>query len=479
MERYDLVIVGLGSGGIVAAELASAIGLSVAAVETARVGGDCLWTGCVPSKALLASAKAAHQMRTATRVGLAAHDPGIDTRRVWDRIRTVREEIAATDDSPDRLAALGVHLVWGRARLSNPHTVEVLDGGGTVTARLATRFVLLCTGSRPAVPDIEGLHTVEYLTNESVFDVDEVPRSVAVLGGGPVGVELAQALQRLGIQTTVLQRGPRVLPRDEPALVELLTATLRAEGVDVQCDVDVTRVEPAGRGVVVHGRNRDDARRFHSDGLLVAVGRVANVAGLGLEALGIPADPRGIAVDDRLRTSIESVYAAGDVTTRPRFTHAAAYEAATAVRNMFFPGRSRARALVPWCTFTDPELAHAGMTYAEAHAAHGDRAKLWRHDLVHNDRARADAQIDGSVLLVTARRRLVGAHVLAPAAGELIHELTHAIERGTRLDELAGVVHVYPTIGTSVAKLAADAAFEKARRYRWLVRRRASTATAR
>jgi pyruvate/2-oxoglutarate dehydrogenase complex dihydrolipoamide dehydrogenase (E3) component len=479
MERYDLVIVGLGSGGIVAAELATAVGLRVAAVEQGRIGGDCLWTGCVPSKALLASAKVAHQMRTATRLGLPAHDPDVDTRQVWRRIRAVREEIAATDDSPERLMAIGVELVTGRARLADPRTVEVLDHDGIVSARLATRFVLLCTGSHPAVPGVAGLDAVDYLTNETVFDVDDVPRSLTVLGGGPVGVELAQAMQRLGVRTTVLQRGPRLLPRDEPSLVELLTGALRTEGVDLHCDVDVTRVERVGDGIVVHGSEHGDERRFHSDGLLVATGRSPNVAGLGLEAIGVRTERRGVAVDDRLRTSVESVYAAGDVTGRALFTHAAAYEAATAVRNMFFPGRGRARALVPWCTFTDPELAHAGMTHAEARAAHGDRAELWRHDLVHNDRARAEAQTDGAVLLVTARRRLVGAHVLAPAAGELIHELTYAIERRARLEDLARLVHVYPTIGTSVAKLSADAAFEKARRYRWLVRGRGSRATTR
>jgi pyruvate/2-oxoglutarate dehydrogenase complex dihydrolipoamide dehydrogenase (E3) component len=471
MERYDLVIVGLGSGGIVAAELATSIGLRVAAVEGDRIGGDCLWTGCVPSKALLATAKAAHLMRTAERLGLAAHDPDVDTRRVWRRIRAVREEIAATDDSPERITALGVELVLGRARLADPHTVEVLDAAGATSARLATRFVLVCTGSRPAVPEVPGLADVPYLTNETVFDVDDVPDRVVVLGAGPVGVELAQALHRLGILTTVLQRGPRMLPRDEPALVELLTDIFRVEGVDLRTDVDVTRVEPADGGVAVYGVERGDPRQWSADAVLVATGRRPNVEGLELDRIGVRTDRRAIVVDDRLRTTVDSVYAAGDVTGRALFTHAAAYEAATAVRNMFFPGTARAHATVPWCTFTDPELAHAGMTEAEARAAHGDRIEVWRHDLVHNDRARAEAATEGAVLLVTAKGRLVGAHVLAPSAGELIHELAYAIGRRARLDELAGVVHVYPTIGTSVARLAADAAYDKARRFRWLVRR--------
>jgi pyruvate/2-oxoglutarate dehydrogenase complex dihydrolipoamide dehydrogenase (E3) component len=466
-SRYDLVIVGMGSAGIVAAEFARTLDLRVAAVERDRIGGDCLWTGCVPSKALIATARAAHAMRAADRYGLTPVEPEVDAARIFARIRAVQEEIAATDDSPERLSALGVDVRVGEpARITGPHTVAV--GGAT----LETRYVLLCTGSRPATPAIDGLADAGFLNSETFWDLGRLPASVVFVGAGPVSIELAQALHRLGVAVTVLERGRRILRRDEPELAEALAAVLRAEGVDLRSGVRIERVIGEDGARVVSGTQDGEPRRWAAEAVFVGAGRTPTVEGLGLDELGIAVADGRIATDDRLRTAVRSIYAVGDVAGRERFTHTAGYAAARAVRDMFFPGRGKAPAVVPWCTFTDPELAHAGMTSIEAVAAFGaDAVELHRGDLAHSDRARTDAATAGGVTVVTHKGRVVGAHLLAPAAGELIHELALAIHERLKLKDLAGLVHVYPTYATTVGLVAAEAAYADARRYRWLVRR--------
>ena len=467
MADLDLVIVGMGSGGMPAAEFAATLGLKVAVVERDRVGGDCLWTGCVPSKALLSSAKVAHHVRHADRWGLPLFEaPAVDTSRVWRRIKEVQRQIATTDDDPGRYEGLGVELISGAARLVDGNTVDV-DG-----RRLDTRFVLLCTGSRPATPPIPGLVDAGYLTSESIFELDRCPASLVFIGGGPIAVELAQACHRLGVGVTVLHKGPRILPRDEPELAERLAALLVGEGLDLRVGVDTTAVEvlPSGRKVVVASVDGEEAR-FEADEIFVGAGRVPNVEGLGLDELGIQVGPRGIEIDDRGRTAVKTVYAAGDVAGRTLFTHSAAYEGVRALRDMFFPGKGTVDATIPWCTFTDPELAHVGLTSAEAKERYGDDAHVWRVDLDHNDRARADGTDQGAVVIVTGpKRRIVGGHILSPAAGELLHELALAEAQGLRIDDLASLVHVYPTLATSIGLLAAESVFDNAARIRRVTR---------
>jgi pyruvate/2-oxoglutarate dehydrogenase complex dihydrolipoamide dehydrogenase (E3) component len=462
---YDLIIVGMGSGGMVAAEFAATLDLKVAVVERDRVGGDCLWTGCVPSKALVASARRAHHMRTAGELGIEPVEPRIDTAKVFERVRAVQRSIAATDDDPERYRAMGLDLRIGRAAtITGPHTVRVGD------EELETKHILLCTGSRPAEPPIDGLADAGYLTSESLWQIERAPASLVVIGGGPVAIELAQAFVRLGTTVTVLQRGERVLPRDEPELVDRLLARLRGEGVDVRVSADAQRVTVEDGLKVVHGTEGRAPARWAAEELLVGAGRRPNVEGLGLEALGIEVTARGVRVDDRSRTSVPSIHAVGDLAGRHLFTHSAASEGVRAIRDTFFPGKGRFDSLVPWATFTDPELAHAGLTIAEARERHGDDVEVWRMELAHSDRARADGTEDGLIVVVCAKKMIVGAHILAPAAGELIQELAGAIERGMKFSDLAGQIHVYPTLSTSIAQLAGDAAFEGAQRYKWLVR---------
>jgi len=462
--RYDLLIIGMGSAGMVAAEFASRLGVKVAVAERDRPGGDCLWTGCVPSKALLASARAAHTIRHADAYGLEAVGPSADTDRVWARIAAIQAQIAATDDNPERFAAMGVDVLSGAARLTSPTTVRVGEPH-------TTRYVLLATGSRPALPAIDGLADAVPLTSESIFALHQAPRSVVMIGGGPICVELAQGLARLGVRVTLLQRGPRLLPREEPELAERLTAILLAERVRIVTGVEADRVTVAADGTkTVHAGEQS----WTATEVLVGAGRTPNVDGLGLEECGVKVGAQGVVVDAALRTSVKTIYAAGDVAGRHHFTHSAGYEAARAVRNMFLPGTSRGAYLVPWCTFTDPELAHAGLTEAQARAQHGDDAvRVWSQDLAHSDRARTESAANGELRIVTAKGRIVGAHVLAPAAGEVIGELALAIDRGQKLADLASVVHVYPTIALAIQQIAAQASYEKAERLRWLVRSRA------
>ena len=465
-DSYDLVIVGMGSGGMVAAEFAATLDVKVAAIERDRVGGDCLWTGCVPSKALLASAKAAHTMRHADHYGLTAVEPEIDTGKVWERIRSIQQQLADTDDNPQRFIDEGVDVIFGAATLTGPTSLRVGED-----REIEARHILLCTGSRPVVPPIEGLEEAGYLTSETVWDLPRAPESLISIGGGPIAIELSQACTRLGIPTTVLQKGGRILPRDEPSLVKVLVERLRSEGLDLCLDVDTQRVTVEDGMKVVHGTQAGEPRTWRAHEILLGAGRRPNVEGLGLEELGIEVNRKGVVVDERRRTAVKSIYAVGDLAGRYLFTHSAGYEAARAIRNMFFPGSQGGDFLVPWATFTDPELAHAGLTEAEARAEHGDdTVQVWRQDLIHSDRARAEGADQGSIIIITTKGRIVGAHALSPAAGELIHELALAIHQKLKLTEVASLVHVYPTISIGIQQLAGEASYESAQKYKWLVR---------
>ena len=343
-------------------------------------------------------------------------------------------------------------------------TVDAADGA----VELNGRFVLVCTGSRPTMPAIPGLADVEVLTSENLFALERPPASLVMIGGGPIATELAQGMVRLGVPTTVVEMAHRLVPRDEPELADRLGRILRAEGVDLHLATEATAVRPGGDGVVVETGDGDHT----AAGLLVATGRTANVELLGLDRFGIPVSAAGVEVDGRNRTLVPSIYVVGDAAAgRPRYTHSAAHDAVLAVRDMFFPGRGVPAQLVPWCTFTDPELAHVGLTAAEARERYGSRTvQVYRHELADNDRARADGTTDGILLVVAVKDRIVGAHALAPAAGELIHELALAIRFGVGVDELAELVHVHPTLADGFARIASDRAYATARRYRPLAR---------
>ncbi|NNE13230.1 MAG: FAD-dependent oxidoreductase [Ilumatobacter sp.] len=466
---FDLVILGMGSAGTLAAEFAAGeLGLKVAAVERSRIGGDCLWTGCVPSKALIASANVAHAVRHSERFGVSSSEPVVDLAAVWGRIKTVQATIAATDDAPERFRELGVELIEGTGRVTGYRevTVDVADGGTRV---LDTRFVLVCTGSRPALPPVPGLAEVEVLTSENLFELERPPSSLVTIGGGPIACEISQAMVRLGVPTTMLEMAPRLVAKEEPELADRLTRLLRDDGVVVHTGTSATAVEPTNDGGVAV--ETDDAT-FEAAGVLVATGRRANVESLGLDRFGVQVGADGVVVDGRNRTLVPTIYVVGDAAAgRPQFTHAAAHDAVMAVRDMFFPGRGSPAQLIPWCTFTDPELAHVGLTAAEAREKYGSRSvEVYRRELEHNDRARADGRTDGVILIVTNKDRIVGGHALAPNAGEFIHELAMAIRFAIGIDELSEMVHVYPTIATGIGRIGAQRTYETAHRYRVLTK---------
>ncbi|HEX5939442.1 MAG TPA: FAD-dependent oxidoreductase, partial [Dehalococcoidia bacterium] len=408
---YDVICIGGGSAGMIVAQSGPPIGIKVAIVERDRIGGDCLWTGCVPSKALIASAKAAWTVRTASEFGINVRDYEVDTAAVWDRIRRIQQQIADEDDNADSFRAVGADVYFGEGRITGPNAVRVGD------ETLESKFILIATGSRAAHPPIPGLEEAGFLTSESIFTLERAPESLVVIGGGPIGTEIAQSLVRLGSKVTLLQRASRILERDEPELVDILMRKLREEGVEIVTGAQIDSVERDGDQRVVVGSVDGQSMRWRGEQILAAAGRLPNIEGLGLEEVGVRTNKRGIIVDNRLRSSVPSIYAAGDVAGRYLFTHSAGFEAIRALRNMFYALWKDAPDLVPWTTFTEPELAHVGLTIAEAEERYGtDKVQVWRQSLDHSDRARAEGQTEGGFVIVTGPgKKIVGAHILAPA----------------------------------------------------------------
>jgi pyruvate/2-oxoglutarate dehydrogenase complex dihydrolipoamide dehydrogenase (E3) component len=437
----DLCVIGAGSAGLSVAAGASQMGASVVLIEKGRMGGECLNSGCVPSKALLAAAHEAHARRSSARLGLAASEPAIDLAKVYDHVHGVIAEIAP-QDSVERYEGLGVRVIQAPARFTGPDTLEA--DGIKVRAR---RFVL-ATGSHPALPSIEGLERVSFYTNENIFDSRVEPGHLIVIGAGPVGAELGQAYRRLGARVTLLEAN-RLLARDDPELARLLAERLKAEGVVVEEGVRVSRVEGHGSGIAVEFTRDGESRRIEGSHLLVAAGRRANIEGLDLERAGVSADERGIKVDRRLKTSNRRIYAIGDAVGPYRLTHAAGYHAGIVIRNALFrlPARVDYGAL-PWVTYTDPELAHVGLKADEARERLGAGVRILRWAFNENDRAVAERQTDGLVKLVTTKKgRILGATILGARAGELIQPWGLAIECRLKASALANMIAPYPTYG--------------------------------
>lgn len=454
---YDLIIVGAGSAGMAAADIAPRMGVRAALVERSRIGGDCLWTGCVPSKALIASARLADAMRHAGGLGLEPTDAPIDTRKVMTRLRQVQTEIAAESDNAERFESLGVRVFSGDVALVDAHTVAV--SGRAITGR----YILLATGSRASVPGIAGLHETGFLTSETLFGLEQLPASIVIIGGGPIAVEMAQAMQRLGTRVTLLEALPRILSREEPSLSDRVRCTLEREGVVIHISVSIARVDACDGRKVIRGIVEGSEREWTCEEILVATGRAPNIASLELDRVGVAYTNKGIIVDERLRSTIPSIYAAGDVAGRYLFTHSAVSEVATALRNMFYPGSKPATTAVPWTTFTDPELGHAGITSEEAKQSLGDdKVFVFHQSLADSDRARTEGEDGGMVLVTDARYRLLGAHVLARGAGDMMGALADAIERGARLTpDFANMVQVYPTISFSLSQAAGQATYRQ------------------
>jgi pyruvate/2-oxoglutarate dehydrogenase complex dihydrolipoamide dehydrogenase (E3) component len=442
----DICVIGAGTAGLVTAAGASQLGAETVLIEADRMGGDCLNTGCVPSKSLLAAAHAAVAHRRAARFGLVQDAARVDFAKVHAHVQGVIRAIAP-NDSEERFEGLGARVIRARARFTGPQEVEV--GGVLIRAR---RFVV-ATGSRPALPPVAGLAEVPHFTNETIFDLDRLPEHLLVMGGGPVGCELAQAFRRLGARVSLVEM-TRLLPKDDPELVEILRRALIEDGIALYERHKVARAEALASGLALTIDGEAGTKRLEGSHLLVAAGRRPRVEALGLEAAGIAHSAQGIAVDARLRTTNRRVYAIGDVVGGPQFTHLAAYHAGIVIRNALFrlPAKIDFSAL-PWVTYTDPELAHVGES--EQAASRPGPIRILRWPLAENDRAQAEHQTRGFIKVVTRPSgRILGADIVAPGAGEMIHLWTLAVKERLKIGAVAGMIAPYPTF-SEIGKRAA------------------------
>lgn len=450
---FDLVVLGGGTGGLVSALVAAGIGARVALVERARTGGDCLWTGCVPSKSLISAARLAHRMRHAGTVGLAAVEPDVDFQGVMTHVHGAISAIAP-HDSPERLRGEGVDVIEGEGRFVGPHTLEAAG------RRLSFRSAIVATGSEPTTATIPGAEGPDILTTDSFWSLTERPERLVVLGGGPIGCELGQAMRRLGSEVVLVEFADRLLGKEEPDAGALIATRLRAEGVDVRLGTKAIEVRrpPARRPQLLVERPDGMRETIDFDRLLTATGRTPRTSGIGLGDADVATDSRGaVVVDETLKTTRSNIFAVGDVTARLPFTHVAAHHARVATVNALLGTRRTVDETIPWVTFTDPEVARVGLTQAEARERWGARAVIARSDYESLDRAVTEGERYGFALLVgDPRGRLVGATVAAPAGGEAIAELSARIAAGDRIGSVSNAVHAYPTFAEGPSRAADD-----------------------
>ncbi|WP_372884369.1 NAD(P)/FAD-dependent oxidoreductase [Shimia sp.] len=446
--KTDLLVIGAGSGGLSVAAGAAQMGADVVLLEGHRMGGDCLNYGCVPSKALLASARVAHAQAHSAGFGVANVAPRVDFGAVKDHVAEVIAEIEP-NDSVERFESLGVRVIPEYGRFIGPD--EVQAGAHKISARR----IVIATGSAPLVPPLPGLDAVPYLTNETLFALRDKPEHLLIIGGGPIGMEMAQAHLRLGCRVTVIE-GEKALGRDDPEMAGFVLDALRAEGVEIAEEALASQVSEDNGAITVATK---DGRSFAGSHLLVAVGRRANTARLNLEAAGIETHRAGITVDAGLRTSNRKVYAIGDVTGGRQFTHVAGYHAGVIIRSALFglPAKTR-EDHIPHATYTDPELAQIGLTEAEARDRHGDRLEVVRFDLHHNDRLIAERKAKGLIKVMVVKGRPVGVSIAGHQAGEHINLWALVLANRLKMSQVAAMVAPYPTVG-EIGKRAAGAYF--------------------
>ncbi len=448
---YDVVVLGGGAAGLVAATGASGLGLKTALIEKNKLGGDCTWYGCVPSKALLKSAQVFSLLKRFGEFGISNSCPcAYDPSGIMSHVREIAGKIGSHHPA-ELFEKRGIKVLFGDARFRNRFSIE-LDG-----KIISSKRFIICTGSHPMVPPIEGLGDLDYLTNENVFDLESLPKSIAVLGGGPIGMEMSQAFLRLGVEVSIIEMLDRLLFREDGEVARVLTDALEKEGARIYAGRKAVKFSKQGDSVSITLLDKANKKYFvNAEKVLVAVGRSPNVQGLGLEKAGVKYSNKGIAVDATLRTSAGNIYACGDVVGPYQFSHMAEYQAIIVVGNLFFPFKRRVDySAVPWCTFTDPELAHLGLTEEEARARY-KRIKVYRSEYRGNDRAVIDIKEKGMVKVICDRKgKIFGAHIVGENAGELIHEYVLAKSANLNIGNVSSCIHVYPTL-SQVSKRAAD-----------------------
>jgi pyruvate/2-oxoglutarate dehydrogenase complex dihydrolipoamide dehydrogenase (E3) component len=451
--RYNLVVLGAGTAGLISAAVAAGLGAKVALVERSLMGGDCLNVGCVPSKSVIRAGRLVEEARRAHTLGVPGFArEAVDFGAAMARMRRIRAQISREDSAARYRDELGVDVFLGEARFTARDAVEVAG------RRLRFAKAVIATGARAALPPIPGLAEARPRTNETIFELVERPRRLAVVGGGPIGCELAQAFQRLGCEVTLLEAGARVLPREDADAAELVQRRLAAEGVRLRLGARLERVETRGAERTLHLRaDGGAAEAVLADEILVGVGRLPNVEGMGLEAAGVAFDPgSGVRVNDFLQTRNPRIYAAGDVCMGWKFTHAADAAAKIVVQNALFLRTQRlSRLVMPWCTYTDPEVAHVGLSEQGA-AERGIGVDVYRVPLEQVNRAVTDGEEEGFVKVLVRRGgdRILGATIVAAHAGEMLSELTLAITAGLGLGKLLAVIHPYPTQAEGIKRAA-------------------------
>ncbi|RMF79508.1 MAG: hypothetical protein D6737_11230 [Chloroflexi bacterium] len=439
-KQYDIAVIGGGTAGLMAAEFGAQFGAKVALVEAQRLGGECLWTGCVPSKALLAAAKAAHTTREAARFGVHVGDVTIDFAAVMHYVHHSMDTIYH-QDSRAIWESQSIDVHQARAQFTDAHTLS-LDNGDTLRAK----YIVIATGSRPQIP--EALQDIPYLTSETLFDLTELPRRLAIIGGGPIGTEMAQAFTRLGAQVTVIEQQARLLPSEDADAAAMIAECLEREGVTFRFNTSVEQATETDGVVTLHLQNGDVVE---SDAVLIAIGKRPNIDKLNLAAAGVDVRDGRLVVNDKLRTSQAHIYAAGDVTDGLQFTHYAGWQAYQVIRNMLFPLSAKGvMETVPHTTFTDPEIAQAGLTEAQARAKYGDKVQVTHLSMSHTDRAVIEGTTDGFMKIIhKGNGKLVGATIVGANAGEMINEWAGVIEKNGWVWHVITKMHVYPTFGAA------------------------------
>lgn len=454
--EFDAIVIGGGAAGLTASGFAANVGAKTMMIEADRLGGDCTWTGCVPSKVILKAGKIAHQIRNASRFGLLDSEPEINYKKVIQHVHNVRDEVYEDADRPEIYEEMGIEVVFGKAKFKDSHTLEILQSdGGTKTVTGAHIFI--ATGAKAFVPEISGLDEVEFLTNETLFEIEDLPDHLVVVGAGPIGIEMSQAFANLGAKVTVIDVAKCIMQNDDPELVEILKGVLEKQGVNFHLGTTIKRVQKGKSGIQVLIDREGVEEVIHGSHLLIATGRKANYKSLKLEAAGVKSNNKGIQVDNSCKTNINHIYAMGDVTGRYQFTHMSEHMSKVAVTKALLKiPMTIDHKHVPWTTFTYPELAHIGATEKQLNAR-DQKFEVYKFPYSKIDRAISEGETDGLIKIFASKLtgKIYGASIVGAHAGELISEYALAMKNGVTLRNIADTIHPYPSWALG-ARRAAD-----------------------
>lgn len=453
---YDSAVIGGGAAGLTTAGISANFGAKTIMIEQDRLGGDCTWTGCVPSKTLIKAASVLHSAKEASKYGLRFNVDSVDTATVMKHVDQVRREIYEDADNPEIFEEMGIDVEFGEASFVDENTLDIKQENGE-KKRITARYFFICTGARAMVPPIEGIEKIEYLSNESLFEIENLPKKLLIVGAGPIGTEMAQSFHRLGTEVHVLDMAPRILMNDNPELSEMLMHQLKSEGITYYMNVSVDKLQKSEKGVEVYYSFREKRFSIEADSVLFATGRIPNIESLKLESAGVNSTKKGITVNEKCRTNQRHIYAIGDVTGEYQFTHMSEHMAKVATSNALIKIPMKIdRHHVPWVTYTEPELGHIGATEKELRDS-GEKFELYRFPFSKIDRAVTDGNSAG-LIKVYAKKwsgKILGASILGAHAGEMISQYALAMKNGVSLRDFADTIHPYPSYGLG-ARRAAD-----------------------